>query len=194
MPESPPDQGEACPGRSRHCSAKRRSFPVAANRLKGPLRRIQLDCTPGPRRRRFGWFNPHVSGGRHEDDRGPRTGLGVRDGRDGARRVRRGRGIIDADGGARHVREVRATGQGRRGRERHARSDQVEADVPPSVVRSAGRRWQRPVRHWFRRWRIRWSRLAARATLDQAASSPRASPNREKIARTMLSDKLRELV
>jgi hypothetical protein len=44
------------------------------------------------------------------------------------------------------------------------------------------------------RWRIRWSRLAARATLDQAASSPRASPNREKIARTMLSDKLRELV
>src|SRR5512132_2835471 len=65
---------------------------------------------------------------------------------------------------------------------------------PPSVVWSASRRWPTAGPALVQGWRIRWSRLPARATLDQAASSPRASPNREKIARTVLSDKLRELV
>jgi hypothetical protein len=71
MPENPADQGEACPGRSRHRSAKRRSFPVAANQAQGtPEAHSARLRTPGLRRRRFGWANPHVSGGRHADDRG----------------------------------------------------------------------------------------------------------------------------
>jgi Thiamine pyrophosphate enzyme, C-terminal TPP binding domain len=118
----------------------------------------------------------------------------VREDHDGGRRVRRGRGIIDADGEL-----ATCVKYGLPVKVVVVENDTLaqikwKQTFPPSVVWSAGRRWQRPVRHWFRRWRIRWSRLAARATLDQAASSPRASPNREKIARTVLSDKLRELV
>jgi hypothetical protein len=44
MPENPPDQGEACPGGQGTAQRRDEASQWRRIRLKGPLRRIQLDC------------------------------------------------------------------------------------------------------------------------------------------------------